>query len=209
MQTASVGRQGRRASRGSGGKVAKYAATTATKTPICDPTLYAHKEEREVQMRLHRFALLLPVLTAVVGAGAWAADEQHFSIAPDAISWGPMPPGLPPGAQSAVLSGDPEKNAPFVIRVKAPAGYTVPPHRHSKDEDVTVISGKAGVAMGETLSKDQAKALPAGGFVHMPGGMTHYAWSEEASIIQISGLGPFDITYANPKDDPRNQQGAK
>jgi len=120
-----------------------------------------------------------------------------------------MPPGLPTGGQSAVLSGDPEKDAPYVIRVKAPAGYTVPPHHHSKDEDVTVISGKVGVAMGEKLSKEPDKTLPAGGFVHMPAGMTHYAWSEEDSVIQISGTGPFDITYVNPKDDPRNKPGVE
>jgi hypothetical protein len=37
--------------------------------------------------------------------------------------------------------------------------------------------------------------------------MVHYAWCEEESVI--SGNGPFDIIYANPKDDPRRQQGAK
>ena len=137
-----------------------------------------------------------------VGAQSWAADE-HILIAPDAITWGPMPPGLPTGAQAAILSGDPGKNGPFVIRIKTPAGYTVPPHHHSKDEDVTIISGKAGLAMGETLAKGTGKALSAGGFVHMPADMAHFAWTEQDSIIQISGIGPFDITYVNPKDDPR------
>ena len=30
--------------------------------------------------------------------------------------------------------------ASFVIRLKFPAGFVVPPHRHSKDEFVRVIS---------------------------------------------------------------------
>jgi len=130
-------------------------------------------------------------------------------VTPDQIKWGPMPEGLPPGAQSAVLSGDPNSNGPFVIRVKAPAGYTVAPHRHSKDEDVTVIAGKVGIVMGDTLSKDPSQALPPGSFVHMPSGMAHFAWGEEDSIIQIDGIGPFDITYINPKDDPRGQPVSK
>jgi predicted nucleic acid-binding Zn-ribbon protein/quercetin dioxygenase-like cupin family protein len=129
----------------------------------------------------------------------------HREITPDQITWGPMPPGLPEGAQSVVLAGDPSKDGPFVIRVNAPAGYTVPPHWHSKDEDVTLISGRAGMAMGEILNKEAGKALSAGSFIHMPAGTTHYAWSEEDSVLQISGIGPFDITYVNPEDDPRKQ----
>jgi len=35
--------------------------------------------------------------------------------------------------------------------------------------------------------------------------MAHYAWAEVESIVQINGVGPFDITYVNPKDDPRQQ----
>jgi quercetin dioxygenase-like cupin family protein len=130
-------------------------------------------------------------------------------MSPDKIAWGPTPPGLPPGAQAAILLGDPDKEGPFVVRVKAPAGYIVPPHHHSKDETVTVLSGKTGMAMGETVEKDASKTLVPGGFAYMPAGMVHYAWSAEESVIQISGNGPFDIIYANPKDDPRKQQGAK
>jgi len=42
-----------------------------------------------------------------------------------------------------------------------------------------------------------------GGFVHMPKGMQHFAWFTEESIIQLHGMGPQDITYVNPADDPR------
>jgi hypothetical protein len=68
-------------------------------------------------------------------------------------------------------------------------------------------SGKTGMAMSETVEKDSSKILAPGGFAYMPAGMVHYAWCEEESVI--SGNGPFDIIYANPKDDPRRQQGAK
>ena len=58
-----------------------------------------------------------------------------------------------------------------------------------------------------TVEKDASKVLSPGGFVYMPGGMVHYPWNEEESVIQSNG--PFDITYANPKDDPRNQPATK
>src|ERR687892_734062 len=78
------------------------------------------------------------------------AAEQHHTVVPgDAVKWGPAPPSLPPGAQGAVLLGSPAKEGPFVLRLKFPAGFTVPPHRHSKDEFVTVISGGFAVTAGE------------------------------------------------------------
>ena len=35
--------------------------------------------------------------------------------------------------------------------------------------------------------------------------MPHYAWAEVESIVQINGVGPFDVIYVDPKDDPRKQ----
>ena len=54
-----------------------------------------------------------------------------------------------PGAQMAVIDGDPTKPGPFVIRAKFPAGFKVMPHFHPTDESVTVISGTLAAAMGE------------------------------------------------------------
>jgi len=36
--------------------------------------------------------------------------------------------------------------------------------------------------------------------------MHHYAFSKSPTVIQISGEGPFDITYLNPRDDPSGSQ---
>jgi quercetin dioxygenase-like cupin family protein len=132
-----------------------------------------------------------------------AADQHHHTVVPaDAVTWGPAPPSLPPGAQAAALLGSPSKEGPFVLRLKFPAGFTVPPHRHSKDEFVTVISGRFAVAAGETLDRS-AKPLAAGSFVHLPAGMPHYAWADGETVVQINGVGPFDVKYVDPKDDPR------
>src|SRR3546814_5876619 len=62
---------------------------------------------------------------------------------------------LPAGTQGALLYGDPTKEGPFLLRLKMPAGYKIPPHSHPRPEIVTVISGAFHVGMGETA--DAAK----------------------------------------------------
>ena len=123
-------------------------------------------------------------------------------VSADAVKWGPAPPSLPPGAQAAVLLGNPAKEGPFVLRLKFPAGFVVPPHRHSKDELVTVISGRFAVASGEKLDRAASPSLPPASFVHLPAGMPHYAWAEGETIVQINGVGPFDVTYVDPEGRP-------
>ncbi len=144
---------------------------------------------------------------AIFGATAplQAAEVHHPVVPGDAVKWGPAPPSLPPGAQAAILLGSPAKEGPFVIRLKFPAGYTVPPHRHSKDEFVTVISGKFVATNGEKVDRASLKFLPPGSFIHLPAGMPHYAVAEAESVVQINGVGPFDVKYIDPKDDPRNK----
>ena len=134
-----------------------------------------------------------------------AGELHHTVVAGDAIAWGPAPPSLPPGAQAAVLMGSPAKEGPFVLRLRFPAGFVVPPHRHSKDEFVTVIAGRFAVASGEKLDRAASPFLPPASFVHLPAGMPHYAWVEAEAIVQINGVGPFDVMYVDPKDDPRNK----
>ena len=130
---------------------------------------------------------------------------HHTVVSADAVKWGPAPPSLPPGAQAAILLGSPAKEGPFVLRLKFPAGYIVPPHRHSKDEFVTVLSGKFVVAHGERVDRTSLKRLPPGSFIHLPAGMPHYAFAEVESVVQINGTGPFDVVYVDPKDDPRKK----
>jgi quercetin dioxygenase-like cupin family protein len=104
----------------------------------------------------------------------------------------------------AVLAGDPNKKGPFTVRMQAPAGYKITPHTHPTAENITVISGTFNIGMGDKFDEAAGKELGAGGFVVLPTGMKHYAWSTADAIIQIHGKGPFAIKYVNPADDPRN-----
>jgi len=140
---------------------------------------------------------------AAIAAGpAQAAEPHHTVVRADAVRWGPAPPSLPGGAQAAALLGHPAREGPFVLRLKFPAGYVIPPHRHSKDELVTVISGRVLIDSGEKVDRSQ-RGLEPTSFVHLPGGMPHYAWAEVESVVQINGVGPFDVQYLDPRDDPR------
>jgi hypothetical protein len=35
--------------------------------------------------------------------------------------------------------------------------------------------------------------------------MPHYAFAEVEAVVQINGVGPFDIVYVDPSDDPRKK----
>jgi len=138
--------------------------------------------------------------------GSGAAHPKHIVVTPDEIKWGPGPPGLPPGAQLAVLRGDPSKaGAPFTMRAKLPDGYRVPPHWHPTDENVSVVQGTLMIGMGNKWDESAGKELPAGSFALMPKGARHFAWFKGETIIDIYGTGPFDIRYVNPSDDPRRK----
>lgn len=156
---------------------------------------------------LLRAALLAAGAGFALTAGAvHTGAEQHPTTVPgDAVNWGAAPPTLPSGAQASVLQGNPGKPGPFVLRLRFPAGYVVPPHRHSQDELVTVISGRFGVVGGDAVDRKTFKPVAPGSFINIPAGASHYAVAESESVVQIHGIGPFDITYLNPRDDPRAQ----
>jgi len=155
---------------------------------------------------IRRMAVVLGLGAMLALAPSLQAGELHHKVVPaDEIAWGPAPPSLPRGAQVAVLLGNPGEEGPFVLRLKFPAGYVIPPHRHSKDEFLTVIVGQFAEASGETLDRTASPFLSSASFVYLPAGMPHYAWVEAETVVQINGVGPFDVTYIDPKDDPRNQ----
>jgi hypothetical protein len=144
--------------------------------------------------------------TAFLGAVSplTAHDPHHTVVHAEEIKWGPAPASLPAGAQAAALLGSPAKEGPFVLRLKLPKGFVIAPHRHTKDEFVTVISGSFHVMAGEQVDRS-AKGLKSSGFIHLPAGMPHFAFTSEETVVQINGTGPFDVVYIDPKDDPRKK----
>lgn len=146
----------------------------------------------------------LAVLAAAAGFAA-APDEKptHAFVAAASLEWKPGPGSLPAGAKMAVLEGDPTQEGIFTMRLSLPAGYKVPPHWHPAYEHITVISGAFHMGTGETFDTAHGHVLAAGDFGYMAPGARHYAWTESETIIQLHGMGPWQIYYVDPANDPR------
>jgi quercetin dioxygenase-like cupin family protein len=155
---------------------------------------------------LSTLALVLAVAASISTPEALAqASDGHTVLAAGDIKWTPAPPSLPAGAQAAVLYGDPGKDGLFALRLKLPKGYAIAPHTHPKPEIVTVISGTFRLGMGEKAEPSKGRPLAAGSFFALHPGMTHFAFADEDTVIQLNSAGPWTLTYVNPNDDPRKK----
>lgn len=154
-------------------------------------------------------SLALSAVVAFAGLGSLASAatmDGHTVIAPQEIEWGPAPDVLPSGAEAALLLGDPSQEGLFALRLKLPAGYSIAPHTHPADEVVTVVSGTFLLGMGESADRDKVQVLPAGSFFALPPNSPHYVFTDEETIVQITTVGPWGLSYVNPEDDPRKIQ---
>jgi quercetin dioxygenase-like cupin family protein len=155
--------------------------------------------------RLARIFAIVAIVASITGAAAVRGQQSHvLSNVPDA-KWGPAPPMLPPGAEIAVLAGNPTAAGAYVVRLRFPANYMIPAHSHPTDENVVVVSGSFAVGMGDKLDKTAGTMLAPGGFAMLPAGMNHFAYSKAATTIVLFGNGPVEFKYVNPKDDPRHK----
>jgi quercetin dioxygenase-like cupin family protein len=143
------------------------------------------------------FLASLPLLIAS------AAIEAKPS--PSDLAWMDGPPGLPSGVKMAVVSGDPGKSGMFTIQLKMPADYAVPAHSHPTDEVIKVVSGTLHYGMSDKLDTSGAKTLTVGQSATMKATMNHWVHVPVATTLQVSAMGPFEITYVNPSDDPRKK----
>lgn len=159
-------------------------------------------------MKRHLF-----LAVAVAGIFSWAGlafssaahDNSHEKNAftPDTISWEAAPPVVRPGAQFAVLEGDPTASTgDFTIRLKMPNGFRIAPHWHPNRENVTIISGTLKVGMGDEFDPNKMNAFITGSFAFLDPNMHHYAMASGETIVQVHGQSPLQFNYVNPDDDP-------
>ena len=141
-------------------------------------------------------------ILCTIGVAQEKNTSSHILLTAPELKWGDPPPVFRKGARMAVVSGDPGKAGPFVVRLKMPAGYRVAPHWHPTDEHVTVLSGSFALGMGEKFNAATMKTLPAGGYALLPAEMRHFAMAKTAATVQVHGTGPFVLNYVNPADDP-------
>lgn len=156
-----------------------------------------------------RFFVALTAIGLLCCAGrfltmaAQPSSHERHAFTPDTIPWGPPPPFIAPGAQFAVLEGDPSaSHGDYTVRLKMPDGYRIAPHFHPLRENVMVISGTFKVGMGDVFDKEKMAAFTAGSFAFLDPEMHHYAMACGEVVVQIHGKSPVQFNYINPQDDP-------
>ena len=160
---------------------------------------------------MRRLHIIPAALALTLGASGGAiANEQlpyagdgHVMVIPDQLEWSDIA-SMAPGAQIAVIEGDLGAAEPFTFRLRLPADYRIDPHVHPAHERVTVLSGTLHFAHGETFDEAKTTALPTGGVAIMAPGEPMFGYTEEETVIQLHGVGPWGIEYIDPEDDPRS-----
>jgi hypothetical protein len=150
-----------------------------------------------------RLALLLSACLAMSAASA--QHGSHTIIKPQDLKWQDVT-SLPPGAKLAVIEGKMDRAGPLTARLKMPANYKIPPHRHPGLERVTVLSGTVNIGMGEKFDAASTTAMEAGTVLLMSAGMPHFVWTKEETVFQLNVEGPWGVTYVDPADDPRKKR---
>lgn len=124
-----------------------------------------------------------------------AGDEMTMNAAAG-LSFQPLEvPGFKSGMRVAVIHGDPMGKGDYTIRLKFPAGYTFPAHYHPNAEHLTVLSGTFLLSMGEKEGGTLREYQP-GDFLYIPPKKPHYGGAKGETVIQLHGIGPFEIKLA-------------
>jgi quercetin dioxygenase-like cupin family protein len=131
-----------------------------------------------------------------------ARQASHTAVPENSIQWGPAPAVFPPGAEMAVLQGDPSKSEPFTVRLRLPNGYKIPPHTHPTAENVTVLTGTFLAGSGTQFDESQLEEIGRDGFLSIPAEHAHYAMARGLTVVQVHAIGPFALTYVNAADNP-------
>jgi quercetin dioxygenase-like cupin family protein len=147
-----------------------------------------------------RVGVLLALLWLLPPRGGMA----QTSLEPAHLQWF-VPPLLPPGALIAVVSGDPTRPGMSTLMVSMPDGYRFPPHSHPSYEHVEVRKGTLLAGAGDVLDPKRTRTLAAGDSATAPAGMHHFSIAKGRTVLAVTFMGPYTITYLRAEDAPRPQ----
>jgi hypothetical protein len=158
-------------------------------------------------MRTLLASFLLAPAVALASAGQAELPyrgEGHLIIDSDSLEWADIA-SMEPGAKIAIIEGNLSEAEPFTFRLKLPANYRLAPHIHPAHERVTVLEGRLHFAHGREFDRDATTPMAVGSFAVMAPGDPMFGYTEERTIIQLHGTGPWGIEYLDPEDDPRKR----
>lgn len=155
---------------------------------------------------MRTLAIVVAGCLAAGASAAWAQSQPKsdgfISVKAAEIKWTDAP-SVGPGAQVAVLEGNPKASAPFTMRLKLPPHFKIPVHTHPAVERVTVISGSLHFAIGDRYEPAKAEVYGPGDVFIVPVGMPMFAYTrDDGTILQLNGIGPWGISYHDHADAP-------
>lgn len=138
-------------------------------------------------------------LLAVPVVAAAQMPKDMKAVSGTKLEWvDPGVPGFDPGMMLAPVLGDPSvADQPYVLRLKFPDGYRFPAHFHPKAEHLTVLSGSLLLTMGRQESENLTTYAP-GDYLYIPPEMPHFGGAKGETVIQLHGMGPFEIKLVKP-----------
>jgi hypothetical protein len=102
-------------------------------------------------------------------------------VLPTDIKWQDDGGGFFPAA----IFGKLDNPGSYMFLNKAQDGATLPPHWHSQDEHLIILSGTFLMGIGDTFDEHALQAVPAGGYIFTPANVHHFCktkgetvWSE-------------------------------
>jgi quercetin dioxygenase-like cupin family protein len=153
---------------------------------------------------------LLPIILMLTRAAIAAPATQQpqaavppgfVEVRPADVRWTPNSSSA--GGEGAILLGDPATPAPFVLRLRLPAGARVQPHRHPEARTYTVISGEWKIGFGERFDPAALRSYPAGSVFRLPARVAHFqATDTPDTVVQIEAIGPTGTIYVDPTHGP-------
>lgn len=149
---------------------------------------------------LLRLAAVAAFFIAVSSSSASGPSrgEDVIMVGPEEVRWTDAP-SVGPGVKMAVIEGDTKRPEPFTFRLKFPSGAKVEVHTHPVVERVTVLSGTFHLGIGDTFDRAKTKPLKPGSVAIMQPGVKMFAYTTGETIIQLSGTGPWGISYVGKK----------
>jgi|SRR5579871_3867346 len=112
-----------------------------------------------------------------------------------------------PGVHTKIIFGDPSQAEFYSILLYVPAHTTIQAHAHRDNRMATVVSGEWRFGYGDRFDSKALKTLPPGSVYSEPGKVDHFAQTTDTPVVvEISGYGPTDTVYFEPKNDPQKQK---
>jgi uncharacterized RmlC-like cupin family protein len=110
------------------------------------------------------------------------------------------------GVHTKVVYGDPSKSGLYSILLFVPPKTTIAAHSHRDDRVATVVTGTWHFGYGDHFDATRLKTLAPGSVYSEPAADDHFAQSgSDEVVVSITGFGPTDTHYFDPKDEPHSQ----